>query len=100
MVHHPTSRCFVLKEKIQALVGTGVLTLKSKQKKITSNIVTLNFENFPKVNVQDGLTPSPKGRLEVTNPLAEKQEAKGLVPLITKFEEIMCVHPLIVNDEQ
>ena len=28
MVHHPTNKCFVLKDKIQALVDTEVLTLK------------------------------------------------------------------------
>jgi len=30
MVDHPTNKCFVLKDKIQALVGVGVLTLKSE----------------------------------------------------------------------
>jgi len=30
MVHHSASRCFVLKDSIQALVDAGVLTLKSK----------------------------------------------------------------------
>ena len=29
MVHHPNSRYFVLKDKIQALMDVGVLTLKS-----------------------------------------------------------------------
>ena len=37
MVHHPTNRCFVLKDKIQALVDAGVLTLKSEQRKVTAN---------------------------------------------------------------
>ena len=63
-------------------------------------MVTLNFRNLPKMIVQDGLIPVLKGRLEVTNPLAKKQEAKGLVPLITKSGEIMWVHRNIVNDEQ
>jgi len=47
MVHHPTSRCYVLKDKIQALVDVGVLTLKSEQKRVTANMVTLNFGTFP-----------------------------------------------------
>jgi len=51
MVHHPTSRCFVLKDKIQALVDAGVLALKSEQKKVTANIVTLNFGTFPMTTV-------------------------------------------------
>ena len=33
MVHHPTNKCFVLKDKIRALVDARVLTLKSEQKK-------------------------------------------------------------------
>ena len=41
MVHYPTNKCFVLKDKIQALVDDGVLTLKSEQKKVTTNMVTL-----------------------------------------------------------
>jgi len=30
MVHHPTRRCSVLKDKIQVLIEMGVLTLKSE----------------------------------------------------------------------
>ena len=46
MIHHPTSRCFILKNKIQALVDTGVLTLKLEQKKVTANMVTFHFGTF------------------------------------------------------
>jgi len=77
MVYHPIRRCFVLNDKIQALVDAGILTLKSKQKKVTANMVTINFGNFPKVTVQDGLAPIPKGRMEVTNPLPKKQETES-----------------------
>jgi len=69
IVHHPTSRCFIFKDKIQALVDAGVLMLGS-ERKVTTNMMTLIFENFLKVSVQDGLTPIPEGRLKVTNPLA------------------------------
>ena len=31
MVHHPTSKCFILKDKIQALVDAGVLTVRTKK---------------------------------------------------------------------
>jgi len=72
MVHHPTSRCFVLKDKIQVLVGTRVLTLKSEQKKVTVNMMTLNFGTFPNMIVQDGLAPVFKAGLDVINPMAEK----------------------------
>ena len=43
MIHHPTDKCFVLKDGIQVLVEAGVLTLKSEQKKVTANMVTLEF---------------------------------------------------------
>jgi len=36
MVHHPTCRCNVLKDKIHALIETGVLALKSEHKKATA----------------------------------------------------------------
>jgi len=100
MIHHPTSRCFVLKDKIQALVDSGVLTLKSEQKKVTINMVTFNFRTFPKMIVQDGLVLVPKARLDIINPMAEKQKVKGQIPLTTGSGKIMCVHPDIVQDEQ
>jgi len=51
MVHHPTSKCFVLKDKIQALIEASDLTLRSKLEKVTANMMTLNFKNFSKVTV-------------------------------------------------
>jgi len=50
--------------------------------------------------VQDGLAPDPKVRLDVINLMAEKQEAKDLIPMTIKSGEIMWVHPDIVKDEQ
>jgi len=100
MVHHPTHKCFVLKDKIQALVNVGVLTLKSKQKKVTANMVTLQFGTPLKVTVPDGHPPVPKARLEVSNPLAKQQGAKSLFPLTLKTEKIMWVHPDLAKDKQ
>jgi len=51
------------------------------------------------VTVQDGVALVPKARLEVINPLAKKQEAKGLIPLTIKSAEIMWVHLDIIKDE-
>ena len=72
MVHQPTSRCYILKDKIQALIDAGVLTLKSEQKKVTANMVALNFKTFLKMTIQDGLVPIPKARLDLINPMAEQ----------------------------
>ena len=80
MVHHPMNKCFVLKDKIQALVNVGVLTLKSEQKKVTSNMVTLEFSTIPKVTVLDRSPPIPKVQLEINNPSAKQQELKVMFP--------------------
>jgi len=63
-------------------------------------MVTLNFGTFPKMTVQDGLVPVPKVRLDVINPMAEQQKAKGFILITTKSGEIMWVHPDVVQDEQ
>ena len=63
-------------------------------------MVTINVRIFPKMTVQDGSTHIPKARLDVINPIAEKQEAKGLDSMMTKSREIMRVHLDIVKDEQ
>jgi len=62
--------------------------------------MTLNFGTILRMTVSDELTLVPKARLEVINPLAKKREAKGLIPLTTKFGEIMWVRPHIVKDDQ
>jgi len=82
------------------LVDVGVLTLKLEQKKVTANMVILNFGTFPKMTVQDGLIPVPKARLDVINSMAKKQKAKGRIPIMIESGEIMWVHPDIIKDEQ
>ena len=52
------------------------------------------------MTVHDGLVPVPKARLDVINPMAEKQKAKGLISMTIRSEEIIWVHPDIVQDEQ
>ena len=52
------------------------------------------------MTVQDGLVPVPKARLNVINPMAKTQKAKGLIPMTTGSGEILKVHPDIVQDEQ
>jgi len=100
MVHHPTSKFYLFKDKVQAIENARALTLKSEQKKVTANMANLNFGTFPKMMFQDRVTPIPKARLNVINPIAEVQKAKGLIPITIKSKEIVWVHPDIVNDEQ
>ena len=47
-----------IKDRIQALVDAGVLTLKTEQKKVTANMVTLEFGKAPKVTFLTGLIQS------------------------------------------
>ena len=77
MIHHPTDKYYVLKDRIQALIDVGVLTLKMEQKKVTANIVTLEFGSTQKVTVPDWTYPAPAPRLEVRHHSAMTQGDKG-----------------------
>jgi len=77
----------------------GILTLKSEQKKVTANMVTLEFGKTPKVIVPDGSFPIPEVRLEINDPSAKYQETKGLVPLTLKTGKIMWIHPNLAQDK-
>jgi hypothetical protein len=79
MVHHPTTRCYILKDKIQALVDAGVLTLKSEQKKVGANVISLKFGEMPEVKVQDGVSPIAKGEMKVMF-VAANQRDTGFFP--------------------
>jgi len=63
-------------------------------------MVTLNFGTFLKMTVQDGLVPISEARLDLINPMAEQQKAKGIIPITIEFGEIMWVHLDIVKNEQ
>jgi len=63
-------------------------------------MVTYNFRTFPKMTAQHGLVLVPKARLDIINLMAEKQKAKGLIPMTIESREIMWVLPDIVKDEQ
>ena len=70
------------------------------RKKVTANMVTLEFGKTPKVTVPDGTYPVPVPRLEVKHPAAKTQDNRGLVPLTLETEEIIWIHPDLVQDEQ
>ena len=82
------------------MVDAEVLTLKSEQKKVTANMVILNFGTLSKMTVQDGLVLIPKARLDVINPMAEQQKAKSLIPITIESGEIIWVHLDIIKNEQ
>ena len=82
------------------MVDVGVLTLKSEQKKVIANMVTLEIDKTLKITVPDGSFPIPKARLEINDPSAKYQETKGLVPLTLKIGKIMWIHPDLAQDKQ
>jgi len=84
-----TDKCYVLKNRIQALIDTGVLTLKAEQKKVTANMVTLEFGKNPNVTVPDGTYPVPVPQLEVKHHVAKTQDNRGLVPLTLETGKVM-----------
>jgi len=48
MLGHPTKRCYVFKDILQALIDTEVLKLRPEQKKVTVNMTLfLQFEVQP-----------------------------------------------------
>ena len=59
MVHHPTSKYFILKDTIQVFIDAGILTLKSEQKKVIINMVTLNFDIFLEDDCSEWVNPRP-----------------------------------------
>jgi len=90
----------MLKDRIQALIEAGVLSLKSEQKKVTTNMVSFNFGSFSEMTIQDGLTPMPKGKIKVTGPSSAEKESRGLIPVTLKSGEVMWIHLDIINGEQ
>ena len=62
-------------------------------------MVTFNFENFPKVTVQDDQIPSQMENGS-HQPPCWKAEGQGPHFVTTKFGKIMWVHSDIVNDKQ
>jgi len=52
-------------------------------------MVTFEFGTFLKITIPDRHALAPKVRLEVINPLAKQQEAKGIIPMAMKSEKII-----------
>jgi hypothetical protein len=101
MVNHPTKACYILKDKIQALLEAGVMTLQPEHKKVTTNMVTVEFgQGFPKVPVPCGVVPVPRAEMRIINSDPHQQEKKGMVQYATPSGQSMWVHPDLLEDEQ
>ena len=84
MVHHTTQDCYILKDKIQALLEAGCMTLQPEQKQVTTNMVTLEFgRGFPAVPVPSGPVPILLVEMRIINNDPHRQRDKGLVEYTT-----------------
>ncbi|ONK57058.1 uncharacterized protein A4U43_C10F16180 [Asparagus officinalis] len=98
---HHTTKCYVLKDKLQALYDAGVLKKEKVQKQVTTNMITLSFgTNLPEVQAPAGVIPIPKAVLKITNDDPHNQREKGLVPQTLPDGQVMWVHPDLLHDEQ
>ena len=101
MVNHATKECYILKDKIQALLDANVMTLKPEEKKVTTNMVTLEFgKEFPSVPVPVGPVPIPRAEMRIINLDPHHQQDRGLVQYTTPSGQIMWVHPDLLGDMQ
>ena len=82
----PTKRCYIF--VLQTLIDTNVLKLCLEQKKVTTNMASLQFgRELPPVPA--GVVSIPKEELKVINTDPHHEEEKGLVPVPTPQGEIM-----------
>nr|ABD63154.1 hypothetical protein 20.t00006 [Asparagus officinalis] len=97
---HPTKKCYVFKDILQNLVNANVLTLKPEQKTVSTNMIAVQFGDFPPVVTANGVIPIRKGEMHLKNVDPHSQKDRGLVPLTTQKGEIMWVHPDLLRDQQ
>lgn len=73
IIDHPTKVCYILKDKINALIKAGLLLLRPEQKMVIANMA--NFQ-ISFLDVLAGSTSILKGELRVVNydPMACKRK--------------------------
>ncbi|ONK69947.1 uncharacterized protein A4U43_C05F28620 [Asparagus officinalis] len=100
MMYHPTKAYYILKDKINALLDAGVMTLQADQKKVSVNMVSLQFGDFAEVQVQDGVKPIPQTETRIMNLDPHKLKEKGMVPYTISEGGVIWVHPDLLMDGQ
>ena len=81
-------------------MNANVLTLKPEQKTVSTNMIAVQFGDFPPVAAVDGVVPIHKGEMRLKKTNLYSQEDRGLVPFTTPKGEIMWVHPDLLRDQQ
>ena len=96
MVGHPSKSCYIFKDILQALIDGDVLKLRLEQKKVTADMMSLQFgRNFPSVPAEVVLIS--KGELKVINTDPYHKKEKGFVLVLAPRENIMWVYPDIIK---
>ena len=96
MVGHPSKSCYIFKDVLQALIDADALKLHPEQKKVTANMISIQFgRDLPSVPAR--VIPIPKGELKVINTDPHHKEEKGSVTVPTPRGEIMWVHSNIIQ---
>lgn len=88
--------CFVLKDKLQALVEAGDLKLQPEQKMVTTNATScILFGQFP--SIPTIVNPIPKAELQILSIDMHQCQKKWLVPVFAPNGGIIWVHPDLVE---
>ena len=91
----------IFKDVLQALIDDVVLKLCPEQKKVTANVtssVSLQFDRDLPL-APTGVVPIPKEKLRVINTDPHNKKEKGLIPVPTPQEEIIWVHPDLIESQ-
>lgn len=71
ITNYPTKNCYILKDKIQALVDANVIKLLSEQNNVTTNIVSFKLKKktpeWIESTIQDGMKSIPKYTMRIVN---------------------------------
>lgn len=96
IISHNIKDCFVFKEKVQELLDKNVISLAKEEKKVTTNMVSMQFGDFPViVPVQHEEQDDVEFRL-----IKDSDDSDdGLVPVELPDGSAMWVHPDLMEDE-
>src|SRR4051812_898410 len=94
---HPTKSCWSLKDKLQALVDTGALRLKTEQKTAIANMTScIQFGQSPPTPT--AVYPIPAAEMRVINSDPYRQQEKGLIRTTLPRGGTMWIHPDLLDE--
>src|SRR3954469_5196269 len=94
---HPTKSCWSLKDKLQALVDTGALRLKTEQKTAAANMTScIQFGQSPPTPT--AVYPIPDVEMRIVKSDPHRQQEKGLVLTPIPGGGTMWIHPDLLDE--